>query len=320
VIVEEAANSLITSTSAAIFSWANRILCPDCRPVVNCDCLECPTVTCGDVIKREASDSSLLGPALWCLLLVCFGFLLGRLPPAGAFAAQRAPRAPRASAAEEIEVAPIAEQARLQLEAARLPRGTQGGAPPLIGGAAAPAPVHRFRALPLPARLAGARVAGAARLGFAVPVGFFLRSVAGVAVFKPGPPPAAAAAHAGGGRAALAAALGGPAAAVALAGALAPPAAAAAPAPAAATAPAGALVPTPPPAPPPLAPPAAEWPLGPPLAAQRPPSPSRLGAVGAVVFDLRVQPVGVDKQGIRHCEFRAAVSTFTVAPFTDWCA
>ncbi|CAK0850032.1 unnamed protein product [Prorocentrum cordatum] len=115
------------------------------------------------------------------------------------------------------------------IEAERLPQGTQGGVPPLVGGAAVPAPVYRFRALPLPARLVGARAAGAARLGFALPAepfalntvgrplsvgpgtpvqaggldegGFFVvrYNIPGpvlwherVVVFKPGPPPVGA--------------------------------------------------------------------------------------------------------------------------------
>eukprot|EP00959_Pyramimonas_sp_CCMP1952_P434750 9103131-Pyramimonas_sp.AAC.1 len=55
----------------------------------------------------------------------------------------------------------------------------QGGVPPLIGAAAAPAPAHRFRALPLPARLIGARAAGAARLGFGAPVTQFALNAVG---------------------------------------------------------------------------------------------------------------------------------------------
>eukprot|EP00959_Pyramimonas_sp_CCMP1952_P338167 7081808-Pyramimonas_sp.AAC.1 len=51
---EGVANSFTSASSAALVSWASRANCPDCGPVVNCDCPSCPAVNCGDVIKQEA--------------------------------------------------------------------------------------------------------------------------------------------------------------------------------------------------------------------------------------------------------------------------
>ncbi|CAK0873100.1 unnamed protein product [Prorocentrum cordatum] len=223
------------------------------------------------------------------------------------------------------------------IEAVQLPQGLQGGGLPLAGGANVPAPVSRFRALPLSARLGGARAAGAARLGFALPAEPFSRSAVGrplsvgagmpvqfggldeggflvvrydvpgpvlrherVVAPEPCPPPGGAASPDGEGLAALAASLGGPAAAGAPAGARVPPAAAGPPVPDAAAAPAGALA-------------------GSAAAVATAPGPAGGGGVaGAPVHDLRVQAFGVDSQGARCRVFRAAVTILTVTPFADW--
>ena len=80
-VLEGAANSLTSAASTALVTWASRAQCPDCEPVVNCDCPGCPAVhcdcptlpdvTCGDrVVTEDPRWFTVSGLVWWGVLLV----------------------------------------------------------------------------------------------------------------------------------------------------------------------------------------------------------------------------------------------------------
>ncbi|CAK0896163.1 unnamed protein product, partial [Prorocentrum cordatum] len=221
----------------------------------------------------------------------------------------------------------VADQANIA-EWTMLPLGTIGPAAPAMGND----DVYDFRHIPLQAAVDAARTAAYARRG-AVPVGPIVVNLAG-RVGAGGPvgaaPPAAGGAAAaaaggpggGGGLAGLVAALGGPAGGPAVAAAapaaLVPVAAPAAPAAGAGAPPAGpgaaAAILGAPVAPAALAAPGAPAAAAAAPAAGAPAAPAVAGPGG----DARIFGVVVDARGVRHVDFRTAVTRMTELPWPDW--
>ncbi|CAK0857379.1 unnamed protein product, partial [Prorocentrum cordatum] len=221
----------------------------------------------------------------------------------------------------------VADQANIA-EWTMLPLGTIGPAAPAMGND----DVYDFRHIPLQAAVDAARTAAYARRG-AVPVGPIVVNLAGrVGAGAPvgaAPPAAGGAAAAaaggpggGGGLAGLVAALGGPAGGPAVAAAapaaLVPVAAPAAPAAGAGAPPAGpgaaAAIPGAPVAPAALAAPGAPAAAAAAPAAGAPAAPAVAGPGG----DARIFGVVVDARGVRHVDFRTAVTRMTELPWPDW--
>ncbi|CAK0908584.1 unnamed protein product, partial [Prorocentrum cordatum] len=221
----------------------------------------------------------------------------------------------------------VADQANIA-EWTMLPLGTIGPAAPAMGND----DVYDFRHIPLQAAVDAARTAAYARRG-AVPVGPIVVNLAGrVGAGAPvgaAPPAAGGAAAAaaggpggGGGLAGLVAALGGPAGGPAVAAAapaaLVPVAAPAAPAAGAGAPPAGpgaaAAILGAPVAPAALAAPGAPAAAAAAPAAGAPAAPAVAGPGG----DARIFGVVVDARGVRHVDFRTAVTRMTELPWPDW--